>query len=164
MKYLLLVRHAEPHSSIFGQKDIYRSLNTRGNFDAKKMAQELKNKKYVPDIIISSPANRAISTSRIIAEIIKYPLSNIEINKNIYYSSWKDVLGIIQKVPDIHNSLMIAGHNPAFHYLAQILTGERILSFATCTMLYIQFDVEEWSKIEVGKKKFMIYPELFKKL
>jgi len=162
MKYLLLVRHAEPHLSIFGQKDIDRALNSKGEHDAERMAKELKNRKHFPDMIISSHANRAISTSKIIAKTLNYSNKNIKINNNIYYSSSNDVMNIIKDVPRKYKFLMVTGHNPTLHYLAQILTGKRIISFSTCNMFCIQFDIEHWVQMEIGQEKFNIYPKLFK--
>ena len=162
MKYLLLVRHAEPHLNIMGQNDIDRSLNIKGECDAKIMAQKLDNKGYIPDIIISSHANRAISTCKIIAKILNYPSENIRINKNIYYSSIEEVIGVIKNVPQKYNFLMLTGHNPTLHYLSQALTGDTILSFDTCMMFCIQFDIEHWDRMKIGKIKFNIYPKLFK--
>ena len=53
---------------------------------------------------------------------------------------------------------MITGHNPTFHFLSQILSGENISQFPACCMFCIEFDVEHWSQINKGKKQFMISP------
>ena len=159
MKNLLLMRHAEPNINILGVKDINRSLNEIGTNDAEMMGKHMKIKKYIPDIIISSPAVRALSTAKIIAKIINYPFSKIIINRNIYYSSSKEILEIIQNVSNKYDILMITGHNPTLHHLSQTLTGEQVFTFPTCSIFCIQFDVEHWNQIDVGEKKFMIFPD-----
>jgi len=153
------MRHAEPNLNIIGVKDINRSLNKIGTNDAEMMGKRIKIKKYIPDIIISSPAVRALSTAKVIARIINYPFSKIIINRNIYYSSYQDILEIIQNVSNKYDTLMISGHNPTLHHLSQTLTEEQVFSFPTCSIFCIQFDVEHWNQIGVGEKKFMIFPD-----
>ena len=68
---------------------ISEPLNEIGIKDAEIMGKHIKIKKYIPDIIISSPAIRALSTAKIIAKIINYPFSKILINRNIYYNIYR---------------------------------------------------------------------------
>ena len=129
-------------------KDFDRPLNKIGLKEAKLMAKQLSEEKFLPHLIISSGANRALTTSKIIAKIIGYSEQDIEINNSIYHSSHDNVIDIIHGVPDSYAKLMIAGHNPTLHYLSQILTGEQVLSFPTCSVFCIQFDVEHWNQID----------------
>ena len=72
------------------------------------------------------------------------------------------MLNIINNIPNKYNSVMIAGHNPTFHYLSQLLSNETISEFPTCSMFSLEFDVDSWNEVDRGKKQFMIYPKLFK--
>ena len=47
------------------------------------MAKQLIDLKFIPEYIISSGANRALTTSKIIAQNVNYPESDIEVNDNI---------------------------------------------------------------------------------
>ncbi len=161
MKNLLIVRHAKSSFDIQGLKDFDRPLNNRGNKDAEIMAKNLLNHEFVPDCIISSGAKRALSTSQIIADIIKYDIAKIKINNAIYHSSSDEVINIIKEASDECNKLMITGHNPTFHLLSQILSGENIVNFPECSMFCIRFDIKSWTFLVKGTKEFMIYPELF---
>ena len=67
MKTLYLIRHAKSEQNFAGLADIDRPLNERGYVDASKMSLMLKEKKLIPNAIISSPAVRAISTALIFA-------------------------------------------------------------------------------------------------
>jgi len=73
---ILIVRHGATKE---GKKGIILGslpgiLSTQGKKEAKKIAEELKTKKFIPDIIISSNQKRALDTAGIIKK---------EINKNI---------------------------------------------------------------------------------
>ena len=161
MKQLLLVRHAESNLNYNNLKDFDRPLNNKGEKDAKIMAKQLIDLKFIPEYIISSGANRALTTSKIIAQNVNYPESDIEVNDNIYHSSYETVLEIVQNISDEYKKIMIVGHNPTFHFLSQILSGENVSKFPTCSMFCIEFDVEHWAQIDKGKKQFMIFPKLF---
>ena len=161
MKNLLIVRHAKSSLS-FDQRDFDRPLNSDGESDAKMMAAKLIEKQFMPDYIISSGANRALTTSQIISKEIKYDLNNIEVNNDIYHSSVDITIDIIKTISNDYNSVIITGHNPTFHYLSQILSNETINSFPPCSMFCVLFKVDDWSKVENGKKIFMIYPSMYK--
>ena len=161
MKYLLIVRHAKADSN-YKLKDFDRPLNEHGIKDAILMANKLIENSFSPDLIISSGANRALTTSKIVSEVLKYPINHIEVNNNIYHSSFDGVLDIIHNVSDEFNKIMIVGHNPTFHYLSQNFSDEQMYTFPTCSMCCIKFDVNSWFKVKQGEKQFMIYPKLFR--
>ena len=163
MKHLLLVRHAQSDLNHAVLNDFDRPLNSTGQSDAILMADVLLKNNINLDYIISSGANRAYSTSKLIADRIKYFIDSIDLNNDIYHSSEQTMLNIINNIPNKYNSVMIAGHNPTFHYLSQLLSNETISEFPTCSMFSLEFDVDSWSEVDRGKKQFMIYPKLFKK-
>ena len=84
MKTLYLVRHAKSSWKYPRLDDFERPLNKRGRKSAPLIGKILKKLKVSPELIISSPANRAAMTARIIADKVKYPLVKIEYNSAIY--------------------------------------------------------------------------------
>ena len=74
MKTLFLVRHAKSSWENPGLSDEERPLNPRGERDAPRMGKRLAAREVKPDILISSPALRAHSTSIKIAAEIGYPV------------------------------------------------------------------------------------------
>ena len=77
MKTLYLNRHAKSSWSDPSLNDFARPLNKRGMRDAPFMGQILSKKVSHPDIIYSSPANRAKTTAIHIAEAFNYDVDNI---------------------------------------------------------------------------------------
>lgn len=94
---IILVRHAECIGNITNRLAgrINFDLTDNGILQAKRLAQELKNKKI--DIIYSSPLQRAIDTAKIIAEYneninIRIDESLIEIDYGVCDGmSWNDI-------------------------------------------------------------------------
>lgn len=63
MKHLFLIRHAKSSWAMSGQTDFDRPLNDRGLRDAPVMALRLWHAGIRLDAILSSPANRALTTA-----------------------------------------------------------------------------------------------------
>ena len=72
MKTLYLVRHAKSDWGNAHTGDFQRTLNHRGLKAAPYMAALLKEKKVFPELVISSPANRALTTAEFFCEILGY--------------------------------------------------------------------------------------------
>ncbi len=63
MKTIYFMRHAKSSWKDPELSDIDEALNKRGRKDAPQMAKYLRKLKVKPDIIISSPAKRALKTT-----------------------------------------------------------------------------------------------------
>lgn len=162
MKKIILVRHANSPFDNIKINDFDRPLNNKGIYEANLMGNQIKKYNMEVDHFISSGANRAFSTSKIVAKCIGFNIDDIEIDNNIYNSSNNFMINLINNILDEYKIVMIFGHNPTLHHLSQLLSRETVYKFPTCSFFSIIFDVNSWSEIIVGKKEFMIYPELFK--
>jgi phosphohistidine phosphatase len=121
MKTLYLVRHAKSSWKYPNLDDFERPLNKRGRKNAPFMGTILKKLKVAPDLLISSPANRAAITARIIAAKINYPLEKIRYRESIYEFSEDALIHVIKQIDDSVNKAMIVGHNPATNGLANYI-------------------------------------------
>ena len=85
MRRLYLIRHTKSHWECDCLDDIERPLGERGKRDAPKMGRVLAElMPSPPDLVVSSPAVRAYTTARIIAEAIDYEPSEIRIDERLY--------------------------------------------------------------------------------
>jgi len=161
IKTLYIARHAKSSWDDSSLSDFERPLKKRGEKDAPMMGKILYSKDVQPDLIISSPAQRAISTAHILATEIKYPIENIVTNEAIYEASTSTLLDIIEQLDDTLKSVMLIGHNPSFTRLANYLTEQYFDNIPTCGVVAIAFDVLEWKMIEKnsGKVMFFEYPK-----
>jgi phosphohistidine phosphatase len=76
MKTLILVRHAKSSRDAPAMPDKDRPLNDRGKRDAPNMGERLAKRDVKPDLILSSPAMRALTTAEIIAKKLEYKLKD----------------------------------------------------------------------------------------
>lgn len=162
MKHLYLVRHAKSSWDDHTLSDLERPLNKRGKRDAPFMGKLLKKLKVNPDLILSSPAERAISTAKIFAEELDYPKKKILVYDDIYESSPGEILNVISEAGEENKSIMVFGHNPSFSSLAFLLTNSPV-NMPTCSIAAIEFNLNSWSDIEpnTGKLIFFEYPKKY---
>ena len=71
MKTLYLLRHAKSSWDDSRVSDFDRPLNNRGRREAEKIAEYMKENKYIPEYIICSTAKRTRETLDLILNIIK---------------------------------------------------------------------------------------------
>ena len=74
MKTLFLIRHAKSSWDDTALPDKDRPLADRGRRDAPKMGKRLAKRDVKPDLILSSPARRALTTAEIVAKKLDYKL------------------------------------------------------------------------------------------
>lgn len=148
MKKLYIVRHAKSSWDESGVSDHDRKLSERGNRDAPRMGKLFQKLGYKPEVIYSSSANRALTTARIIAKKIDYPLEDIIITHKIYDAMTSDLIKLINTMDDKFSSLMLFGHNPSFTVLSNLLSDKYIDNIPTCGATVIQLNVKSWKEVE----------------
>jgi phosphohistidine phosphatase len=166
MKTIFINRHAKSSWKFENLNDFDRPLNSRGKKSAAFMAKKLKEKGESFDLIISSPANRALSTAEYFADEFDYDHALIEEAHSVYHSDHGTLLTIIDNMPDNFNKIMLFGHNPGFTNLANVLTGETLGNIPTCGIIKIDFEVNSWSEVipGIGTMQFFDYPKRYKEM
>jgi phosphohistidine phosphatase len=164
MKRVVIVRHAK--SVPYGYEDDFtRDLTDRGKNDAKLVSSELMKKGINPDILISSPAKRALKTARIFADNLEFERSQITEIKDIYDGlTTSEFLELIQSLPDDTGTVFFFGHNPGFHFFVNNLLKISVNEMPTCATVGIDFSVNVWNEIEArtGQIAFRITPKMLK--
>ncbi|MCX7735610.1 MAG: histidine phosphatase family protein [Candidatus Kapabacteria bacterium] len=164
MKTLILVRHAKSDWGNPDLSDFDRPLNKRGLKDAPFMAELVASKIKTPDLIMSSPANRAITTAKYFATAFKYPIDKIEQINLIYSSGVNGIKELIASLNNDYKTVILFGHNPAVSSLAYNLSGGKVPEMPTCAVACIDFDISFWEEIlnSEGDLRFYEYPKKYK--
>ena len=100
-----------------------------------------------PDLIVSSPAVRALETARIIARKLSYSRKEIIVLDHLYGAGIVELLDVIRNADDSVATLMLFGHNPGLTELANHLGPRPIPSLPTCSVLHLGFDTDTWSTV-----------------
>lgn len=163
MKTVYLIRHAKSDWNHPELSDFNRPLNKRGKKDAPYMGKKLKELNVYPNLILASPAQRALETITSISNEINYPFTEIVFNDSIYHSSTQNLIEILNNNDNTHNTLFLVGHNPGFTYLSNYLTNDYIDNIVTCGIVKIELEIDNWNEIieGIGRKVFYIYPKMY---
>lgn len=162
MKTIYFNRHAKSDWSNAGLRDFDRPLNARGMRDAPKMGRRLVDGQESIDLFVSSPANRAISTARIMAKEFGYDLENIVEVDRLYLPSVRDFLQSIAEIDNSCGSIILFAHNPGITDVVEYLTNESIGNIPTCGIAKVEFPAaDSWKEVSgaTGDLVFFDYPK-----
>jgi len=146
MKTLFLVRHAKSSRDDPALPDKERPLNDRGRRDAPKMAERLAKRGVKPDVIVSSPALRALATAELFAGKLDYDVKDIVVDQRLYAAAPDDLLAVVHGLSDASHRVMLFGHNPEMTELAHRLSS-KIVDMPTCAVAEFRFDTRSWSRV-----------------
>jgi len=154
MKKLILIRHGEAEPETNSTSDFDRNLTDRGKKDAAKMAAMLLNRVPAPEIIISSPAFRAINTAHIFAATFGF--DDVNPDAAIYEASAETLLKIVNQLSDDQMVACLVGHNPGVSNLLYTLTGE-ITTMPTSAWVEVELNAENWAEASADTGKLLQY-------
>ncbi|GAB3876899.1 histidine phosphatase family protein [Hymenobacter segetis] len=157
MKTLYLLRHAKSSWSFDELSDQERPLNDRGRDDAPLMGQALAKRRICPDVIVSSPAVRAMSTAVLVAREMQYPHDKIVVESGIYGADVDDFLAILKDLPDSAASALVVGHNPTITETANTLSPSSINEMPTAAVVCLRFECEQWAEVSKVNAEFYFY-------
>lgn len=153
MKTLFLIRHAKSSWDHPGLRDFDRPLNERGQKDAPRMAQMLVKEGIKPDLLVSSPAKRALTTAIYFAETFDHKPDDVVREQSIYEAFPQEILRLISNLPNDAQTVMIFGHNPTFTEVANRFTEDFIDNVPTCGVVKIMSTAETWNTFYEGNAK-----------
>ena len=164
MKRVVIVRHAK--SVPYGYEDDFnRNLTERGEKDAAKVSSELQQRGIKIDIMVSSPAKRAMKTAHIFAENLGFDNNKISYVKDMYDGmTTSQFLKLIHELHESAETVFFFGHNPDFQYFVDNLLKDLGSDMPTCSTVGIDFDVARWEDVEArkGEKEFHFIPRMFR--
>lgn len=158
MKRLLLLRHAKSSWDDPGLDDFDRPLAARGVAAAPLIGRWLVENDLAPDLVLSSPAVRAIETWELIAPLLG-PEGQVKFEHGLYGATPDELLERLQRVKEDPATLLLLGHNPALEMLAgRLVAGgaEKPLKrlakqFPTAALALIRLDIDAWSDVADGR-------------
>ena len=148
MKTLTLVRHAKSSWDDSSLSDRDRGLNARGKRDAPVMGERIVAAGIRPSLIITSPAVRAWTTAKIIAQEIGYPIEFLQRENDLYLASLDTLLDVVVAQEDEFNNLMIVGHNPGLTDFANYLSPGLTSNLPTAGVVSVSLDSRDWKLYE----------------
>ncbi|MDF2256859.1 SixA phosphatase family protein [Streptantibioticus ferralitis] len=117
---VILLRHAKADWPDVPDRD--RPLAERGRKEAPAAGVWLAGTRIMPDLTLCSPAVRTRETWKLVAhELPQRPKTVYE--ERLYEASLGELIAVINETPDEVADLLLVGHNPGIHALADALAG-----------------------------------------
>ena len=123
---LLILRHAKSDWDSGVASDFERPLAKRGKKDAPRVGEWLYREGLVPDLVISSPAQRAKETAVKVCKSMEYKKKKIQWDKDIYAADVRDLLLLLKRCPPNARIVLLVGHNPGAEDLLMFLAGDEV--------------------------------------
>ncbi len=157
MKQLHITRHGKSSWDYEDISDIDRPLNNRGINNSYMMAKRLLDKEMMPDLLISSPATRALSTAVIFMRVMNLPSGTLQINELIYMGYVDELIEIILSLDNKYSNVMLFGHNPSFTVLANRFLTESVDNIPTAGIVSMSFEINNWKDIQEAVPELEIF-------
>lgn len=157
VKRLYLFRHAKSDRADPGIADFDRPLAPRGRRNAPAIAAIMRERGYIPDFILCSPARRAHETLAGLQPILGQSIP-VRLDNRLYLAEAETIWQIIREFDRRQASLLVIGHNPGLGQLALHLArrGNRDdlrrlrAKYPTGALAILDFDVKSWQQAEAG--------------
>jgi phosphohistidine phosphatase len=148
---LLILRHGKSDWGL-DMEDFYRPLKNRGKRGAQHMGVWLWQQDLRPGLIVSSPAERAITTAHKCCKSMGHSVDIVMNDERIYEASLDDLLAVLSEVPADQRRVMLVGHNPGLEELLVYLSDDdmplsesgKLLTTATLARLEMP---DDWSSL-----------------
>jgi|SRR3954449_2467089 len=157
MKTLHLLRHGKSAWNDDSLPDHDRPLAPRGARAATLIGRQLRKEGFRADCILCSTARRAVDTLEIVTAQLDHNALEMPVHqeRELYLTGERALLERLRRLPDKVGTVMLVGHNPDLHHLAQDLAGagsEDDLSslrakFPTAGLAVLEFPGDAWSDI-----------------
>lgn len=150
MKHLTLIRHGKSSWDSSSLQDFERPLNARGWRDSPRMADVFAEYEDLPDQWVSSHATRALTTARIFAHHLQYPVESISVSEAVYETDAGSLLTFLQHQFPSARHIVVFGHNPGLEDLASSLCPVFTESMPTCAIAQFAMKIRSWKDLAPG--------------
>lgn len=158
MKKLFIIRHAKAVPRRAGLADLERPLVKKGTVSARETALRLKKAGFKPDLIVSSPANRALETAQAAAREYGYPLQKIRLEDVLYEKTTnKAILDLVHGLDRSSQTVFLFGHNPALLRFAQFLAKDFQVRLPKMGVFGLEFSVNSWKGVAPGAARSVYF-------
>jgi phosphohistidine phosphatase len=152
-RILVLLRHAEAQPAGPAAADFDRTLTARGRAQAQEAARRIASAGLYPDLLLASPAARALETAAIVVPGLA-DTGKMLAPAVLYLASAPVLLSTLQACDDAAQTLLLVGHNPGLSILARELTAgslpghdDTALELELCALCRLTLETASWSAL-----------------
>ncbi|MDD5580350.1 MAG: histidine phosphatase family protein [Methylobacter sp.] len=155
---LWLLRHGKSDREV-AVDDFDRPLKKKGKRATERVGDWMKQQNLIPDLVISSPAERAIATAKTVCKALGLTGQSIQEDKRIYAQGLERLKTVLAECPMQPMRVLIVGHNPELEELLVYLAGEsnvpdvdKLLPTAALARLAMP---DDWTSLDAGSAQLL---------
>lgn len=159
MKRLIIMRHAKSAWDTDAPDDHSRPLNDRGRRDAPRMGRALRARGWVPDLVLSSDAQRTRETWAGVEPELETDIE-VRFKRDLYHAGPTEIAEECEQVGEHHETVMVLGHNPGWERAVAFFTDDHeTMTTANCALLEAEGAWEDlmqastWRLVDVLRPK-----------
>ena len=122
---LILLRHAKSDWDN-DESDFNRPITDRGKRGAQRIGVWLAQQNLIPDMVISSPAQRAKLTAQKMMKAMGETDRYITYDERVYNASLNELLKVLSAISKDTKRVILVGHNPGLEELLYYLCDAKI--------------------------------------
>jgi phosphohistidine phosphatase len=157
MKKLIIIRHGEFDRRGQQVADIDRTLDWRGRHQVSEMATRLASLEIKPDLIISSPAKRAVETAEVYAAKLGVPSESIRVDEAVYEAERVEILRLLQAWDDTDETIVLCGHHPGVTDLLHHLVDSDVEDLPMGAFAVVKLSAETWRTVSFKQGELLEY-------
>ena len=150
MKELVILRHAKSNRT-YGVNDINRPLSQLGIERIQKKSHQKSEFFSNTEVIISSPAIRALHTAIIVIRELGISMEKLIIDEQLYTFSGFSIIDYVYALDERWSKVVLVGHNPAFTEVINHFSDVSINQLRTSGFAKISFNEDQWSNLFKGE-------------
>ena len=161
LRRLYIIRHGKSSWDHADLDDRDRPLANRGIRNAGEMAERLQAAGLVPQLILSSPASRALNTALIMSKSWGIGPESLQIHDPLYMAYLSDIEQVVTAAPAEITDLAIFGHNPSFTAYANSFLELPLDNLPTAGVVIVTLESDNWGGIGPNqvKETYVDYPK-----
>jgi len=157
---LCLLRHGK---AVADEKnnDFARPLTERGIRDAHNIGVWMRRKNWLPDLILSSPATRALATATQVAAALGLDADAIKQDLRLYFQGGGQIKAVLATLPPSLGRVLLVGHNPDLKAVLLDLAGsedvpDRGSPMPTATLVRLKMP-DDWQRLSADCGKIVSF-------
>mgnify|MGYP001406624912 FL=1 len=150
MKELVILRHAKSNRT-YMVNDINRPLSQSGIERIQIKSYQKRDFFIDAEVIISSPAIRALHTAIIVIQELGISMEKLIIDEQLYTFSGFSIIDYVYALDERWSKVVLVGHNPAFTEVINHFSDVSINQLKTSGFAKISFNEDQWSNLFKGE-------------
>ncbi len=168
MKKLSILRHAEAIDAEPLVNDFDRPVSPQGQKSLIILAEQLKTKVFLPELVLCSPARRARDSLDGLRALLP-SFCEVVFEERLYSATKSHLIFQLSFLNDDYTEVLLIGHNPGLEQLLNWLLNEEysvqaqsnLKTFPACNLVSLLLNISCWGDLKAnsGQVESWIFPK-----